>query len=685
MPSISAYHDVDAATHQASVTELSGEGYHPISLCVYGDPASPLYAAVWAQEASPQWLAVHGQSESQYQAWVTGTVQAQGYSLRLVTVTGSGANVVFAAVAEKSGAGWQAQHGLTDATLQSFLTAQRQAGAIPTAIAPYGDPSSRLYAAVCQSSDPGVQWDYPGLPLIAADWQNHFNGYSRVPSRPGLLSVTSDGLYVGVFRNDSLGPEIVRHGMTSSDYQNAFDQMKAQGFFPVCVGAGGTAGATRFAAAFAMQTAPQPRSWTATGSTVSLLSGIDSLVQDFMRTYGVRAGQVAVVRNGGLVYSRGFTWGESSYRVTQPTSLMRIASCSKAFTSAAINALVTAERLQLSDAVFPLLGIGTPAVSGQTPDPNINTVTVQNLLDHLGGWNDDGSSGTVYVKTGSNAYAQVPSSDFDPAFQARAISQALGLPGPPSKRDVAAYMYGQPLQFVPGTAVYSRQPNGTYAVSGTGAYSNFGYMLLGMVVEAASGLPFVDYLRSAVLAPLGLSDVAVSRILAGPAWPNEVGYDEPNIGLTPFDPGSSGLVPAVDGGEGLITEVFDAPSGLMTSAQSMATFIHTNAVWGMGGRAPGSARSGSEAGSSSLAVSRTDNVDWAYIFNTRWSLGDRMVTNSQGTSESALDQLGDDIGNVLTGISWPVAAAPVLHEPVVVRKPTIAVSEPGSPDVPTHT
>jgi CubicO group peptidase (beta-lactamase class C family) len=669
LPSISAYHDVDAATHQANVTKLSAEGYHQISLCVYGDPSAPLYAAVWAQEASPQWIAVHGQTESQYQAWITGTVEAQGFSLRLVTATGEGANVVFAAVAEKSGIAWQAQHGLTDATLQSFLTAQRQAGSIPTAIAPYGDVSSRLYAAVCQGSDPAVQWDYPGSPLTADDWQGHFNAYARVPARPGVLSVTSDGLYVGVFRNDSLGPEIVRHGMSSSDYQNAVNQLTAQGFFPVCVAAGGTGAATRFAAAFAQQTAPQPRAWTATGAPVSLLSGIDSLVQDFMKTYGVRAGQVAVVRNGTLVYSRGFTWGESTYRITQPTSLMRIASCSKAFTSAAINALVNAGQLHLTDAVFPLLGITTPSVSGQAPDPNINKVTVQNLLDHLGGFNDDGSSGVVYVQTGPNAYTQVPSSNFDPAFQARAISQALGLPGPPSKRDVAGYMYGQALQFVPGTTVYSRQPNGTFSVSGTGAYSNFGYMLLGMVVEAASGLPFVDYLRSTVLAPLGLSDVAVSRILAGAAWPNEVGYDEPTIGPTPFDPASSGLVPAVDGGEGLITEVFDAPSGLMTSAQSMATFIHTNAVWGIGGRAPGFARSGSEAGSSSLAASRTDNLDWAYIFNTRWSLGDRTVTNAQGTSELALDKLGDDIGNLLNGISWPVTTAPVLKKPVLVQPP----------------
>jgi CubicO group peptidase (beta-lactamase class C family) len=650
MPLISAYHDVDATTHQANVTKLSGEGYHPVTLCVYGDPGSPLYAAVWAQEPWPEWIAVHGQTAAQYQAWVTGTVEAQGYSLRVVTTAGSGGSVVFAAVAEKNGVGWAAQHGLTDATLASFLAAQRKAGAVPTAIAPYGDPSNRRYAAVCQSTGHAVQWDYPG-PLSAADWQNHFNGYTQVTSRPGLISVTADSLYIGVFRNDTLGAQITRHGMSASDYQAAFDQQIARGFFPVCIAAGGTGSSIRYAATFARQTTPESRSFTATGSPVAKLSGIDAIVQSFMETYAVRAAQIAVMRNGSLVYSRGFTWGEPGYRVTQPTSLMRIASCSKAYTSAAINALVNAGQLKLSDKVYPKLGITSPAVAGAHPDPNINNVTVQNVLDHLGGWNDNGSSGIVYVKNASGTFTQVPSSGYDPAFATRRISQALGLSGAPTKRQVAAYMYGQPLQFVPGTTVYTKNAGGTFTQSGTGAYSNFGYFLLGMVVEAVSGQSFLDYLRSTVLAPIGLSaDVAVSQ-MSSPAS-NEVGYDEPNLGPTPFAPNTSALVPAVNGGDGLITQLFDAPSGLMTSAQAMATFIHSNAVWGIGGRAPNSARSGSEAGSSSLATSRGDGVDWTYVLNTRWELGDRTVTEAGGKTVSALDKLGNEINDLLDEVAW---------------------------------
>src|SRR5690348_3100085 len=62
MALINAYHGVDAATHPATITGLSKEAYHQVTLCVYGDPGSPLYAAAWAKEPWPQWIAVHGET-----------------------------------------------------------------------------------------------------------------------------------------------------------------------------------------------------------------------------------------------------------------------------------------------------------------------------------------------------------------------------------------------------------------------------------------------------------------------------------------------------------------------------------------------------------------------------------------------------------------------------------------------
>src|SRR5262249_22045585 len=52
------------------------------------------------------------------------------------------------------------------------------------------------------------------------------------------------------------------------------------------------------------------------------------------------------------------------------------------------------------------------------------------------------------------------------------------------------YMLGQPLDFKPGTKT---------------AYSNFGYMLLGMIIERVTGQPYADYVRGNTLAPMGIT------------------------------------------------------------------------------------------------------------------------------------------------------------------------------------
>ena len=50
------------------------------------------------------------------------------------------------------------------------------------------------------------------------------------------------------------------------------------------------------------------------------------------------------------------------------------------------------------------------------------------------------------------------------------IARRLGLRVAPSSRDIARFMVGEPLQFTPGTQE---------------RYSNFGYVMLGLVAEKA--------------------------------------------------------------------------------------------------------------------------------------------------------------------------------------------------------
>jgi CubicO group peptidase (beta-lactamase class C family) len=245
--------------------------------------------------------------------------------------------------------------------------------------------------------------------------------------------------------------------------------------------------------------------------------------------------------------------------------------------------------------VYPLLGFSHPA------DPRSDTITVQQLLDHQGGYND-----------GRNP--KYPAA-LDPTYSMRQIGQALGHVVA-SKLDVAGYMYGQPLQFPPGT---------------DSAYSNYGYLLLGAVVEKVTGTSYHAYLAQAVLQPAGISEVEVFPTRAAGRTAHQAIAEDQGLGQDPLDLASTLNIPAVYGGDGEINEIGDPNDGTAASAEAMAQFIHTHAVWGNAGRAPGAARSGGTPGASTWAESRWDGVDWAYTVNTR----DWPPTNGQTAATTA--------------------------------------------------
>ena len=210
---------------------------------------------------------------------------------------------------------------------------------------------------------------------------------------------------------------------------------------------------------------------------------------------------------------------------------------------------------------------------------SVQTITIQQLLDHEGGYND-----------GTNT--SLPSAS-DPTYNMRAIALALGLSRPVQKLDVAKYMYGQPLQYTPGT---------------NWAYSNYGYLLLSAIVEQVTGMPYFTYVQEKVLAPLGITEVLLSsteaqqrdteirmRRFARTRWLE--------LGLDPINITSNLLIPAVYGGDGQIKEVAAGCAGLAASATALTQFIHVNLVWGNGPRPTGAGnwwigRTGSTPGTS---------------------------------------------------------------------------------------
>ncbi len=454
----------------------------------------------------------------------------------------------------------------------------------------YGTSTDRRYAAIWHANPNFVKWHISPLDTDA-DYQATFNAETQLPGyglagyRPAYVTLSSDYIYCSEFTDNVIGPWSARYGMTSNDYQGEFNKQTAHGFYPICVQGGGVGDQTRYAAIFAQCDLPLTRQWTTRGTAVSALTGFDDIMQNFMQANAVRAAQLTIAKNGVIKLARAYTWAELGYHPTQTSDTFLLASCSKIFTAAAIQSLYDANTLTGTTAVYPLLGFSHPA------DTRSETITIQQLLDHKGGYDD--------TNTGSG---------FDPTYSMRQIGLSTTSSSSVDKLEIARYMYARSLDFTPGTDY---------------KYSNFGYLLLSIVVEHVTNMDFFDYVQRTLLQPAHISEVLLSSTLASQRATNQAICEDEGLGLSPTDLLSQLPVPAVYGGDGQIKEIAAGCAGIAASATALTQFIHLYAVWGNGPRPANespllpSARTGSTPGASSLATSRSDGIDWAYVINTR--------------------------------------------------------------------
>jgi CubicO group peptidase (beta-lactamase class C family) len=328
---------------------------------------------------------------------------------------------------------------------------------------------------------------------------------------------------------------------------------------------------------------PNPSGFTITGAAgPKRWAGFDVQMQSFMREYGIRAAQLAVAKDGATVYSHAYTNStDPKYMITQPTSVMRISSNSKAFVTAAITKLYAAGTISPQTRVYRFLGVTAPLLASQTPDPRSKEITVAELVDHTAGL--PGSSGS------------------DPEFNMFTIEREAGNTGPLTEEQYTAYLYGVALASDPGA---------------TETYSNDGYFLLQRVIERATHETYIDWIDRNVLQPAGIDDAYVGATAESGRRPDETACDDPNTGPSVLYPKDFKVVPDCYGGI-TVYEILPGPTSIITSAESLARFIGTHNVYGLGGRAPGYARDGSFVGSFSWMESLEDGYDYAFQFNTR--------------------------------------------------------------------
>jgi CubicO group peptidase (beta-lactamase class C family) len=607
-----AYHGVDAATHQQRFDELLAQEMRMTWVNVSGDPGDARYAAVWVVGDGRAWAGAHNLDAAGYQQRFD-ELTAAGLTPSVVSATGPADRAVFAALFEQRAVGsWTARHGLPwggsgqPDTMVGQSEQAYAAGQVPRCLAVYGDPDDRRFAGIWWQARDGVSTSWW---LGDADFhQRLFDAQVAGGSRPSSFGVSSDGLVLSVFRADRVGPWTARHRISAQEYQAEFDRQLGHGRRPIVVAAGGSGDAARYAAVFAGQEDAVSREWSVTVDEQgpdALAAQLDAAMADTMGRFGVRSAALAVAKAGVVLVSRGYTWAEPGFPVTQPWALFRQASVSKLFTSAAAQALHDDNVLGLDTPMFGVLGATTPLPGDALVDARIALVTLRQAAIRTTGMHRD-----LFGR-------RADGTDGDATM--RDVALLAGRPGAPTQEDVVRYVYGMPLVTDPGTMV------------GDG-YSNIAFFVLGAVVEQAAGRPLDAYIRQRLLAPIGLGDLVVARTAVRQRLPGEVaGYDSTNAGPSMLD--TSGVwAPGAYGGA-FALEVAPAAGGFATSVTTVARFIGSHAVWDLGPRTLAT-RYGDFEGTATIAQSRGSGLDLAVAFSF-W------------VPDAAKDQLLARIGPVL--------------------------------------
>lgn len=228
---------------------------------------------------------------------------------------------------------------------------------------------------------------------------------------------------------------------------------------------------------------------------------IDFILQRFMGERRIPGGAIAINYNKRLVFAKGYGWSNIGHRerVTQNT-LFRIASLSKPITALAVLKCIQSGKLSLQTRPFEVLGL-MPLKPEMQVDPRLYEITVFQLLQHTGGW-DSNLSG------------------FDPMFAQKDIAAFAGVTSPPDKDTIIRYMLGRRLDFDPGTRY---------------AYSNFGYLVLGRLIEKIYCISYGTFVKQYILQPLGVMQMYLGYSFWEQRYVGESTYYDEHMVSSVFD------------------------------------------------------------------------------------------------------------------------------------------------------
>jgi len=396
------------------------------------------------------------------------------------------------------------------------------------------------------------------------------------------------------------GPEwLAQHNIANQDYQTAFNDKLYEGYQLQSISGYVRNGQAHFATI-----------WQSVAFANSERNFINAQVEAFMSAYNVPSVSIAIAKDEKLIYAKAFGFADISVGEKATTDhRFRIASLTKPITSTAAFKLIEEGKLSLDDTIFGAQGILGQTYGTLPYDPSIEMITVEDLLQHTsGGWSSNSN---------------------DPSFENMWLD----------KDALISWTLDNYPVTTPGTSY---------------AYSNFGYFLMGRVIEEITGSTYGEYVHNAILSPVGAPNMALAHNTLAERLPKEVVYydnttDPYGFNIENMD-SQGGWVATpvellkflvrVDGRNGKSDILQAASVDAMVNSPSVAPFYSHGWIVTYDNRW----HDGSVQGTRTIMGNLGDGYAWAILTNTRDAANDNNYF-------LAMDQLPFTITNNVS--DWP--------------------------------
>jgi len=301
---------------------------------------------------------------------------------------------------------------------------------------------------------------------------------------------------------------------------------------------------------------------------------IRRIAEGFLREHGIQGMSIAYGREGKIDFEAGYGFADADQKETvTPVHRFRIASISKPITATAVMRCVEQGLLKLDDTVF-----GPKGGLGGDYGGDVAAITIDHLLTHTsGGWANDKN---------------------DPMFKN------------------AAMQHDELIAWTLANQKQSHKPGEHYA------YSNFGYCVLGRVLEKVTKLPYESFITQQVLSKCGITDMKIAGNTLAERQPQEVMYltEKPGaaygMNVARMDSHGGWIATAGD----LVRFASQLPLLLKEDTIRTMTTPGVSAGYARGwsvNQVPNWWHGGSLPGTSTIMVHTTKGLCWAGLLNGR--------------------------------------------------------------------